>query len=263
MSLRCGRVGRRVHILLANLHSARRVRTHEWNPTVDPEVTRRFSPPLPIQWTRVDMKPVVADNLKHFIHPITSLIAEYAESLHAEQDHLVTTARTVTDTFLEIQQAYYDAVTAPFVANVESARAAVAMTVVIMRAATVALNHALVLANATSVDVTDDSSTPKFRHTKGQYYTEYDMPLRTRRWAMQATNLYVLIQEYIHDAKEFASHAEIVGHDPSEVTQASNAAHYFALQAFFQTYKMHKNNVKSHQGTFGYNARATRYSGVR
>jgi hypothetical protein len=76
------------------------------------------------------------------------------------------------------------------------------------------------------------------------------MQLQTKRWAMQATKRYVLIQEYIHDAKESASRAETVYHDPFDLTQAANAAHYFALQAFFQTYKMHENNIKSHQGTF-------------
>ena len=99
----------------------------------------------------------------------------------------------------------------------------------ILRAATVALNDAWTLANATAVDVTDDSPTPKFRMTK-QHAEEYqdgrhEMQIQTKRCAMQATNQYFLIQEYIRDAKEFASRAESVCHDSSaQLRHAANAA---------------------------------------
>jgi hypothetical protein len=144
------------------------------------------------------------------INPITSLIAEYAEALHANQDRLVTRARTVTDMFLRIEQIYYHAVTAPFDSTVDGARTAVAMAELALRAAKVVVDRTLNLANATPQE---------------------EMHIRTHHRALDAENLHVLIQEYVHDSKQFASHSENQPVDSFGQKQAANAAQYFMHQA--------------------------------
>ena len=211
--------------MCAHLRGIQGARTNEWNPTLGPEMQRRFPPTTTTRWPPIE--PVVAQYIP--IDPITSLIAEYAETLHANRDYLVTTARTATDTFLRIEQEYYRAVTAPFVPNVAGARAAVAMTVMVLRAATVSVDHTWKLAAAT---------------------TQEEMHIRTNRRAMCAENVYILIQEYAQDSMQFASHSETLPPGSAQLEEAAHAAHYFMLQAFYQTYKLHKDHVQDYRGQF-------------
>ncbi len=230
MEIRCGHVDA-IYRMYAALQAIRQDRTVEWNPTLGPEVTRRFSPTTSTRWPPIRANPTLVEHIS--INPITSIIAEYTEAVHANQDYLATASRTMTDTFLRIEQTYYAAVTAPFVPDVAAARAAVAMTAMVSRTATVAVNRALTLAAAT---------------------TQEKMHLTTNRGARNAENRYVLIKEYVHDSRQFASHVETLqsraGSDSADLVQAANAAHYFALQAFYQAYKMHEDNTETHQGTF-------------
>jgi hypothetical protein len=148
---------------------------------------------------------------------------------------MVTVARNVTDTFLQVEQKYAAARRAPFVPDVAGARAAVAMTVKVLEYAAVAVRRAMFVAGAT---------------------TQEEMHLETNQGARKAENRYVMIQGYVHDARQFASRVETLqsnagsGSDSSELVQAANAAHYFALQAFYQANKMNKENIRNHSGTF-------------